>query len=64
MASELCSIGEIDGSECHNIVHTHGKVGTLQIVELAKGDLELLIWRTGIRKIHLETICLHHKKYI
>ena len=62
MVSESCSIGEIEGSECHNIVHTHGKIGILHVIELSKEDLELVIWRTGICKKMLKTICFHHLK--
>ena len=62
MALQSCSIGRIEESVCHNLVHTHGKVGILPILELSKDDFELLVWRTGIRKNSLKTICLHHQK--
>ena len=62
MALQSCSIGRIEESVCHNLVHTLGKVGILPILELSKDDFELLVWRTGIRKNSLKTICLHHQK--
>ena len=62
MAFDSYSIGEIEDSACHSTAHTHGKVGMLQIIELSKEDSELLIWRTGIHKKSLKTICLHHQK--
>ena len=42
---------EIEGSECHNTLHTHNKIGTSLTSELSKEDFELLIWRTGIIKM-------------
>ena len=62
MASQSCSIGKIEGSECHNKVHTHGKIGNSLTSELSKEDFDLLIWRTGIGKDNLKTICFHHQK--
>ena len=62
MALNSCSIGRIKQSECHKPVFTNGKVGIFPIIELSKESFELLVWRTGIRKNSLKTICLHHQK--
>ena len=45
----------------HNM-HTHGKIGIKSICEISHDDIELLIWRTGIQKNMLNTVCLHHLK--
>ena len=58
----FCSIGEFEDSACHKMVHTHGKIGMLQVTELSRDDRELILWRTGIYKRNLMTICLHHHK--
>ena len=58
----FCSIGEFEDSACHKMVHTHGKIGMLQVTELSRDDRELILWRTGIHKRNLMTICLHHHK--
>ena len=63
MTLQSCSIGRIEESVCHNLVHTDGKVGILPILELSKDVFEIfLVWRTGIRKNSLKTICLHNQK--
>ena len=61
MSLPSCSI-VIENSECHKMIHTHGKIGILEIIELSKEDIELLVWGTGIRKDSLKTVCLHHQK--
>ena len=38
------------------------KIGMLQVTELSRDDTELILWRTGIHKRTLMTICLHHHK--
>ena len=43
-------------------MHTHGKIGIKSINEISHDDIELLIWRTGIQKNKLNTVCLHHLK--
>ena len=58
----FCSIGEFEDSACHKMVHTHGKIGMLQVTEHSRDDRELILWRTGIHKRNLMTICLHHHK--
>ena len=60
MSLQSCSIGEIEGSVCH--MHTHGKIGIKSISEISHDDIELLIWRTGIQKNMLNTVCLHQLK--
>ena len=62
MSLPSCSVGVVENSECHKMIHTHGKIGILEIIELSKEDIELLVWRTGIRKNSLKTVCLHHQK--
>ena len=62
MMTNLCSIGKFESSECHELVHTHGKVGLLPFVDLSKEECELIVWRTGIRVKNLKTICFHHRK--
>ena len=57
---QLCSIGEYQDSVCHKTFHTRGKIGVIQASELSKENIELVIWRTGIHKKSLNTICLHH----
>lgn len=62
MALSSCSIGEIERSECHKTTYTHGKCELSQITQLSKENVELLVWRTGIRKNKLKTVCLSHQK--
>ena len=62
MSLQSCSIGKVDESACHITVHTHGKIGLLPIIEISHENIELLVWRTGIRKNGLKTVCLHHLK--
>ena len=62
MALNSCSFGRIEQSECHKPVYTNGKVGILPIIELSKEEVELIVWRTGIRKNSLKNICLHHQR--
>ena len=62
MSLSSCSIGEIEISECHSKTHTHGKTGLIPITELSRDDIDLIVWRTGIRKSNLKIICLHHQK--
>lgn len=62
MSLQDCSIGQFEGTVCHKTVHTHGKIGIKNISEIFHGDIELLIWRTGIQKKHLRSVCLHHLK--
>ena len=38
----FCSIGEFEDSACHKMVHTHGKIGMLQVTELSRDDRELI----------------------
>ena len=57
---QLCSICEYQDSVCHKTFHTRGKIGLMQASELSKENIELVIWRTGIHKKRLNTICLHH----
>ena len=57
---QLCSIAGFQDSLCHKIFHTHGILGLIQASELSKEEVELLLWRTGINKNILDTICLHH----
>ena len=58
----FCSIGEFEDFACHKMVHTHGKIGMLQVTELLRDDREVILWRTGIHKRNLMTICLRHHK--
>ena len=62
MALNSCSIGRIEHSKCHEPAYTNGKVGILPINELSKEEVELIVWRTGIRKNSLKNICLHHQR--
>ena len=62
MSLHNCSFGEIDESICHTTSYTHGKSALLSITDLSTEDIDLLVWRTGIRKRNFKTICLHHQK--
>ena len=62
MSLPSCSIGETEESDCHSIAHTHGKTRLIPITEYSPEDTDLIVWRTGIRKNNLKTICLHHQK--
>ena len=57
MSLPNCSFGENDESICHSKIYSHGKSAILLIE-----DIDLLVWRTGVRKRDLKTICLHHQK--
>ena len=56
MSLPNCSIGEIDEFNCHSTIYTHGKSALLLITDLSTEDIDLLIWRTGVRKRNLKTI--------
>ena len=58
---EFCSIGKFQDSQCHKTFHTRGEVGLIQVSELTKEEIELVIWRIGINKKNLNTICLHRQ---
>ena len=62
MSLPNCSFGENDESNCHSTIYTHGKSAILLITDLSTEDIDLLVWRTGVRKRNLKTICLHHQK--
>ena len=38
------------------------KSALLLITDVSTEDIDLLIWRTGVRKRNLKTICLHHQR--
>ena len=60
---QLCSIGEYQDSVCNKTFHTRDKIGLIQASELSMENIELVIWRTGIHKNILNTICIHHIEF-
>ena len=62
MSLPNCSFGENDESICHSKIYSHGKSAILLITDISIEDIDLLVWRTGVRKRDLKTICLHHQK--
>ena len=58
---QFYSIGKFQDSQCHKTCHKRGKVGLLQVSELTKEEIELVIWRKVINKKNLNTIGLHHQ---
>ena len=57
-----CSIGDMEQSTlCHKTTYTNGHTSLLSIAELSEKEIQLIVWRTGIKVDQFNTICLHHK---
>ena len=54
---DKCSIGVLNGDECHKPDFTR-KNGILDINELGEKDMKLILLRSGFK--NLNTICHHH----
>lgn len=59
--SQQCSIGILQGSECH--LKTYTTLYQIEPFEDLSSDVrEILMWRTGLTLINYKaTTCLHHK---
>ena len=56
-----CSLSEKGDSECLNSLYTHEKCALKSIPEFTTEEIDLFIWRSGIRMKSLKTVCLHHQ---
>ena len=60
--SEQCSVGKINGTECHKLSYTQ-QTNLVSITSLEQSEINILSLRSGVNLEQLISICEHHKAF-